>query len=562
MPESRGDHLRFDESAPDSARPALAPLITVDEPLDPDGSWIIAHRGVPRARVSAAVAAVARSFTGAETVVQIADRLGDPWSASDVSGIAERLAAAGMLRGAKAGRRIRGPRWLQYRPPLTLQVSFGDPRRLFAALRPVTRLALGASGLAAAILLVVAGLVATILGWADIVGVLQRPVSLPLVGVLAGAVVLTTLAHELGHGAVLSAFGGSPRRMGAMLFYLAPAFFCDVTDGWRLSRRGQRVAVALAGPAVHLLCASLSIVAAGFAQDAQVHAALVLYAISCLAIALLNLLPFVQLDGYLALMAALDRPHLRRHAMDEAASAFGVVLLGIRRGERESSDAARRAWLVAYGVGCRLFPVLLVGVVLHRYATSVAGLAAWTALSYLATVAVVLAVAAVGAVRGVRRLAARRPDGLRVAMTAVGSAAVLGAVLWLLPIAPVQHVGFVNEGGPVRLVATRAADLPPTGAMVSLETRGVLTSRALGTATVASQPGVREHVALEASAPISGSGLRAPAWTAALEVPPGLDLPDFGRAGFPDAQSRTVAGWLWQTFIKRPLEGLGTESGR
>lgn len=563
MPETRGDPLRSEESVPSSARPALAPLVTVDEPLERDGAWIISDRGVPRARVSAAVASVARCFTGTETVAQIADRLGEPWSPADVGGIAARLAAAGMLRGSSGDRRGKGPSWLQYRPPLTVQVSFGDPRRLFAVFRPLTRLAIGAPGLVVALLLGVAAAVATVAGRHDIVGVLQRPVALPVAVALAVAIVLTTLAHEVGHGAVLSSFGGSPRRIGAMLFYLAPAFFCDVTDGWRLSRRRQRVAVALAGPAVHLGCAALSMTAARFADDPQVHAALVLYALCCVAIALLNLLPFVQLDGYLALMAALDRPHLRRHAMDAAAQALGARLLGIRGVGRAAPGEGRRGWLVAYGLGCRLFPVLLVGVVLHRSATSVAGLSVWTALAYLATLAVVAAVAVVGAVRGLRRLAAARPDRRRLAVTAVTSAAVLAGILWLVPIAPQLHVGFVHHDGTVRLVASRASDLPPAGVEVMLERRGILSSSTLGAAVVTPGAAVGERVDLEALTPIAGSGLHTSAWTIEATVPAGRrDLPAFGRASFRDGETRTIAEWLWVSFIARPLDGLRTEDGR
>ncbi|MCR2185631.1 hypothetical protein NSX52_24025, partial [Salmonella enterica] len=76
---------------------------------------------------------------------------------------------------------------------------------------------------------------------------------MPLTGllILIAVLSLATLLHEAAHGLTLARFGGSPRRAGFMLFYLTPAFFVDVTDGWRLPKRSQRVAIALAGPAVH-----------------------------------------------------------------------------------------------------------------------------------------------------------------------------------------------------------------------------------------------------------------------------------------------------------------------
>ena len=547
-----------------SSRPALAADVTVDAPLRgaaPDASWIIAHDGVPKARVSAPVATVARRFTGAATIDEIATGLGEPWTSGDVERVARQLAGAGLLarEGAREPRR-RSP--LRFRPPLTVQLSFGDPRSLFAALRPVTRLLLGAPGLVFALAVLLGGIVALILGWGELVGALQRPLPFPMLLGLAAAIVLTTLVHELGHGAALSSFGGAPRRIGAMLFYLAPAFFCDVTDGWRLSRRRQRVAVALAGPAVHLLLAAASLIAARFVSDAQLHAGLVLYALSCLVITLLNLLPFVQLDGYLALMSALDHPHLRRDAMDAAARAVGAVLLGARIDEPVAPQRGdRRGWLVAYGVACRVFPVGLVAFVLYRYSISIAGLGPAPALAYLATLALVAGVVIVGIVRGLRRIRAARLDGLRTSVTIAVTSALAGAVLFLVPVQSVEHIGFTAGDDGVELVASSPAQLPAAGTPVALETNGILRQQPLGTATVAAGDAQPDEVDLAALVPLTESALVAPAWTTrAVDVETSTTLPEFGRARFEHPGSTGIGVWLWQTFLVRPIGALGSEA--
>ena len=554
---------------PDSARPELGTRVSVDAPADTEGAWIIARDRVPRARISESVAAVARNFTGERTVSQIAHELGEPWTSDDVAGVARRLADAGLLRpDVPRGKRDRRPdrisHW-RFRPPLTVQLSFGDPTRFFAALRPITRVAAGAPGAVAFLAIVLAGAVAALLSADDILRVLEHPVPLPVVVGLSVVIVLTTVVHEVGHGAVLSHFGGSPRRIGAMLFYLAPAFFCDVTDGWRLGRRGRRVAVALAGPAVHLFCAAASIVLSRFLTDPMLHAALVLYALSCLVITVLNLLPFVQLDGYLALMSALDHPHLRRHAMHAAGETLGAMLFGTRKADEPTavggSGSTRRGWLVAYGVTCRLFPVVLVGLVLHRTSSSVAGLGVLPAVAYLLTVAVVFAAAVAGLVRGVRAVRGRQPDARRTALSIAVIIAVAGAFLFLIPIQPTHQVGFTVDGEDVRLVAATAAELPTAGTAVTLESNGIILRHPLGSATVGS--GSAEHddgVDLAALVPVNASGLTTPAWTKGLaDVETTEPSPPQGRAAFSDSREMSIAAWLWQAFLSRPAAALGSE---
>ena len=146
--------------------------------------------------------------------------------------------------------------------------------------------------------------------------VLGSPVDPLVLVLLAASLSLTTVVHELAHAWTLKHYGGRPGRMGVMLFYLAPAFFCDVSDAWRLPHRRQRVKVALAGIVVQLGLGGLAGLAALRVTEPDRHAFLVLYAVGNLAAGLLNALPFVKLDGYIALMSHLDHPNLRIHAID------------------------------------------------------------------------------------------------------------------------------------------------------------------------------------------------------------------------------------------------------
>jgi putative peptide zinc metalloprotease protein len=111
------------------------------------------------------------------------------------------------------------------------------------------------------------------------------------------AVFITLLAaawfHEWGHAAALSYGGGRVRGMGAGFYMILPAFYTDVTDGYRLPRQA-RVRTDLGGPYFHLIFALL--VAGVAILTGQSFLLLVVVLID--AEILRQFIPFVRLDGY------------------------------------------------------------------------------------------------------------------------------------------------------------------------------------------------------------------------------------------------------------------------
>ena len=141
-----------------------------------------------------------------------------------------------------------------------------------------------------------------------------------------------------------------------MIFYLTPAFFVDVTDGWRLPDRRQRVAIALAGPAVHAAVAAVALLVALALPDTEVRQTLVLLALDCAAIVLVNLIPFVRFDGYIALMSALDEPNLRARTIRDGANSLTRFLFG----GQKAAKSLNTWWSVPFGLASLLAPVVLV----------------------------------------------------------------------------------------------------------------------------------------------------------------------------------------------------------
>jgi putative peptide zinc metalloprotease protein len=111
--------------------------------------------------------------------------------------------------------------------------------------------------------------------------------------VVFGFVVLATGFHELGHATACRYGGARPGALGAGIYVVWPVFYCDVTDAYRLDKRG-RLRVDLGGIYFNgvfaLLCGGLYLVT-GFEP--------LLFVIVLQHLAVFQqLLPLLRLDGY------------------------------------------------------------------------------------------------------------------------------------------------------------------------------------------------------------------------------------------------------------------------
>jgi len=117
--------------------------------------------------------------------------------------------------------------------------------------------------------------------------------------------IVAGIFHEFGHASALQYGGGKVRGMGVGLYLIYPAFYTDVTDGYRLSR-WARVRTDLGGFYFHLIFA-LGLITLYIASGQEFLLILVL---------LINLdilhqcLPFVRFDGYWALTDLAGVPDL------------------------------------------------------------------------------------------------------------------------------------------------------------------------------------------------------------------------------------------------------------
>jgi putative peptide zinc metalloprotease protein len=147
------------------------------------------------------------------------------------------------------------------------------------------------------ILIVLAGLIAVDVWFFFFHGVAQPLRELAynpiLLLMILGLVVLATALHEIGHATATRYGGAEPGVMGAGIYIVWPAFYTDVTDAYRLDRKG-RLRVDLGG--IYFNCVFVLLVTGAYLLTGF-EPLLVLILVQHMQI-LQQLLPFLRLDGY------------------------------------------------------------------------------------------------------------------------------------------------------------------------------------------------------------------------------------------------------------------------
>lgn len=514
-----------------------------------DSKYWLVRRDTSYLRVGRDLAQLVALLDGSRGPAEIAVQLGPRWSAETVSTAVDKLAASGLLDDGTAP--PTGTQWVKFVPPLTLQLTVLRPARVLAPIAQATGWLASPVGVGLLVLLPLTGLAALIGQFGKARELISTPVS-PLVFVLVLlAFTLATTAHELSHGVVLLQQGGRPTRMGVMLFYLAPAMFCDVSDAWRLPRPRQRVVVALAGVVTQAtlggLAAWLALLGAG---GQTVHDALLIFAVGSYLAGLINLVPLVKLDGYIALMSHLDRPNLLARSKTDARRALARFLFGGRLGERELPD-----WRFAlpFGLAAMVFPVYVVATVITVYLDVLGRAGIVGALILALAAAYLLAVVVTAAARVVRE---GRRGGATIRRIVAASALVVAAVAAALAFVPVTLSvpgGYVDgPSGPMFVVqgADGSADVAP-GDEVTVTTSGLLLSMTTGRATVVAGEPSPTIVPLEVFAPLDTDGVvqvTATGWPVAVDGP----VPAEGAASV-DVGQRRLGQWLFLTYLAPAL---------
>ncbi|MBP2268997.1 putative peptide zinc metalloprotease protein [Pseudarthrobacter sp. PvP004] len=543
----------------------LAPSASIDAPLQENGPWIVAVNGVPKARVSSDVARVLNAVDGAMQPAQLAQLLGPAWTPEDVEGIVRQLAHTGIFDG---GAQPAQARRVQFRAPLTVQFTLFNPAPLLEAFRPAITAMVRPGGAVVALLLLLSGLVGAFIAGPSMWRVLATPLPLEAYLYVVAAMFVSTLLHELGHGMALTYFGGTPRRIGIMLFYLSPAFFCDVTDGWRLSSKKQRVLVALAGPLVHVALGSIAMTVQAFLPESPIKDAAVLYGMICYAVAVLNLFPFIKLDGYVALMSAVDIPHLRKKSIAALADVVSSRVLGSRRADPSRRNDPSQGLLPWFGLASFVSGIAFMVIGFQRLVPVFLQLGYTGHLVVLGVLCLLLAMALRSVVRFFRAAGRNGSPAWRRILVVLLGAVTVGTLLALVPVRPTSIAGYTYADGQLLIVAPlQGSDQAfEPGDHVTLQSQGMIIHENLGQATLGDQPPSNSLAPLDTIAPIALAGNNLPVLAYPSQLESGINLSYSGRAEVKSQRETSLGEWLWDAAINSPLwpgpSGQATESTR
>jgi len=180
--------------------------------------------------------------------------------------------------------------------------------------------------------------------------------------VIIGITLTITALHEFAHGLACKHFGGDVREMGVLLiYYVLPAFYCNVTDIYRMGRKQERLWVIFAGIYWQLVVSALGglfwLLATPYTLVADLS---LLVFIGGSFNILINCNPLIKLDGYYALSQALGVVNLQGRSSAYVGSLFARLL-----GERPKTTDSQRPFLyLSYWVCSILYSLILVWLIL------------------------------------------------------------------------------------------------------------------------------------------------------------------------------------------------------
>jgi putative peptide zinc metalloprotease protein len=172
------------------------------------------------------------------------------------------------------------------------------------------------------------------------------PRSLPLW--LAG-LALHVLVHEAAHAATCKHFGRRVNRAGIGWYFFAPVAFVDTSDVWAAGRL-PRILVSAAGPYSNLILSGTAALAALLLAPGDQSNAVWSFSLTGYVLALVNMNPLLELDGYYMVMDLLEIPNLRARAL----AYLGSVLRG-----RAAAEPRLRLIFMVFGAASLAYGIAL-----------------------------------------------------------------------------------------------------------------------------------------------------------------------------------------------------------
>jgi putative peptide zinc metalloprotease protein len=310
--------------------------------------------------------------------VDLAAQLGDELTLDDVYQLVIMLDQAGLfcepISGWKAvyrrqQDRRRGPvSWLLHNY-LFIRVPLVKPDAFLQATLPVARLFASRAALVVIFLLGLAGLFMASRQFDTFSHTFLFFFSLEGAVGYAVALFFVKIFHELGHAYMAKHFGCRVPTMGVAFLVLAPVLYTDVTDGWRLQSRRERMLVSGAGMIVEIAIAAIATFLWAFLPDGIVQSACFFIGTASWVLSLaINLSPLMRFDGYYLLGDYWRISNLQPRAFALFRWSVREVLFNLRAPCPEEWPRRRRLAVLLYAVAVCIYRLgLFIGIALVVY---------------------------------------------------------------------------------------------------------------------------------------------------------------------------------------------------
>jgi putative peptide zinc metalloprotease protein len=182
-------------------------------------------------------------------------------------------------------------------------------------------------------------------------------------GIILLVALIITASHEFAHGLACKHFGGDVNEVGVlMIYYVLPAFYCNVSDIYRIGRKRERLWVIGAGIywqlAVSAVAAIVWLMATPFTLIADF---MFLVLIGGTLNVLFNCNPLIKLDGYYAFSQLVGVQNLQARSTEYIRSLAGR-LLGEADARKERFTRPRL--LIGYWICSIIYSLVLVWLIL------------------------------------------------------------------------------------------------------------------------------------------------------------------------------------------------------
>lgn len=177
-------------------------------------------------------------------------------------------------------------------------------------------------------------------------------------------IVVTRLAHELGHAYAAKAYGLEVKTLGIAMLILFPCPYIDTTDAWKLSRRWQRITIGAAGIIAEMIIASLCVLIWFFSKPGLLnYLSFYVMTISAVSTLAFNANPLIKFDGYFILSDYLRVPNLAARSFQYVRSLALTKLLGVPLCPLPQIGLRKALIFVVYGISSLCYRMTLYGAI-------------------------------------------------------------------------------------------------------------------------------------------------------------------------------------------------------